>query len=292
MDQTTVWSALAAAYQVQYCVPYIDPNTLQPAVDTSAVGSNFAYKPNAGSISGVGVLSIGTFGDLTGTDPLSIGGQGDSYIPVGNQTPATVGGVPGFSVSTSRGTRYIPSIALTGDLVGEHASYAYLTSVAAVTGYMKTTVMNHYLSGASTTNPGGKIRWGTKQNAADSVIEYLELDETGALKPVTQGLARLGAANLGFKQLTLDYTISATIGAVAINKPCGQANIAAGASSVVITNSLISANSIVLAVLAANDATATSIKSVIPAAGSVTITVNANATANLKVNFFVINTDN
>jgi hypothetical protein len=40
-----------------------------------------------------------------------------------------------------------------------------------------------------------------------------------------------------------------------------------------------------------NDATLTSIKSVVPANGSFTITGNANATGNLKVGFLVISTD-
>jgi hypothetical protein len=89
--------------------------------------------------------------------------------------------------------------------------------------------------------------------------------------------------------LLLDATITATIGAVTIHKYAGTANIAAGASTVVVTNNLVTANSIILPVLRANDATANYIESAVAGAGSFTITVNANATANLSVGWVVVN---
>lgn len=82
---------------------------------------------------------------------------------------------------------------------------------------------------------------------------------------------------------------SGTPGAATINKPSGQVSIAAGASSVVVTNSLVSATSIVQPVLQFADATLTFIKTCVPGAGSFTITGNANATANTKVGFTVFN---
>lgn len=180
MDNTTVWSALALSQTIQYGVPYVDPNTLQPAIDSSSGLVNFAYKPNAANISGMGVLSIGVFGDLSGTDPLSLGAQGDSYIPVGNQAPSTLGGIPGFSVSTSRGTRYIPAIALAGDTVGEHAAYAYITPDAtAVNAYTKTSAITHVLSGADPINPGGTLKLGTKADATDTYTDWLEINDKG-----------------------------------------------------------------------------------------------------------------
>lgn len=86
----------------------------------------------------------------------------------------------------------------------------------------------------------------------------------------------------------LDSTITAvgTTGARTINKAAGRVNIAAAGTSVVVTNSLVTANSIVLVTIATNDATAT-VKSVVPAAGSFTINTAA-VTAETAFNFLVL----
>lgn len=90
--------------------------------------------------------------------------------------------------------------------------------------------------------------------------------------------------------LALDTTdASGTPGAATINKPSGKVSIASGASSVVVTNNLVTAASSVFAVLQFVDATATQILSVVPGSGSFTIRVNANATLATKVAFFVVN---
>lgn len=83
-------------------------------------------------------------------------------------------------------------------------------------------------------------------------------------------------------------TAAGTTGAQTINKPSGTVNFAAAATSLVVTNSLCTASSIVFAVIRTNDATAV-IKNVVPAAGSFTITLNAAATAETSVGFFIIN---
>jgi hypothetical protein len=91
-------------------------------------------------------------------------------------------------------------------------------------------------------------------------------------------------------KITLDATDSSgTPGAATVNKPSGQAAIAAAAASVVITNSTISATSIVIPVLQAVDATCTAIKAAVPGAGTVTIHVNAACTGNTKVGWVVVN---
>lgn len=87
-----------------------------------------------------------------------------------------------------------------------------------------------------------------------------------------------------------DQTITAggTTGAQTINKPVGTVNFAASASSLVVTNSLVTTSSTIHCVIRTNDTTAT-IKNVVPAAGSFTIRLNAAATAETSVGFFVIN---
>jgi hypothetical protein len=83
-------------------------------------------------------------------------------------------------------------------------------------------------------------------------------------------------------------TAAGTTGAQTINRPSGTVNFAAGATSLVVTNSLCTTASIVLPVIRTNDATAT-IKNVVPAAGSFTINLGAAGTAETSVGFFIIN---
>lgn len=110
------------------------------------------------------------------------------------------------------------------------------------------------------------------------------------LRPYTNGSCGLGVANVGFTKLYMDFTNTGTIGAVVINKASGRVNVAAAASAVVVTCSVCTAGSKVFASISQNDATAI-LKNVIPAAGSFTINLNAAATANTAVDFFIVNAD-
>ncbi len=83
-------------------------------------------------------------------------------------------------------------------------------------------------------------------------------------------------------------TASGTTGDRTIDKMTGSVNFATGATSLVITNSLVTSSSIIIATVASNDATMTSVQAV---AGSGTITLYASAapTAETRVNFLVTN---
>jgi len=87
-----------------------------------------------------------------------------------------------------------------------------------------------------------------------------------------------------------DSTITAggTTGAQTINKAAGSVNFAAAATSLVVTNSLVTASSIIIATIQTGDTTFTSIKAVVPASGSFTIYANAAATAETRVSFLVL----
>lgn len=82
--------------------------------------------------------------------------------------------------------------------------------------------------------------------------------------------------------------VAGTTGAATIHKPSGRVNFAAGASTLVVTNNLCTVDSLVFAVVQKADATAI-IKNVVAAAGSFTINLNAAATAETPVAFFIIN---
>lgn len=83
-------------------------------------------------------------------------------------------------------------------------------------------------------------------------------------------------------------TAAGTTGNQTINKPSGRVNFAAAATSLTVTDSLVTTSSLVLAVLQTNDATAR-IANVVPASGSFTINLTAAATAETACAFFVVN---
>ena len=85
-------------------------------------------------------------------------------------------------------------------------------------------------------------------------------------------------------------TASISTGAVTANVSQGTAAIAAGASSVVITNSMVDANSKVWAAVAqaAADGTLLRVERVVSAAGSFTIFGTANATATTLIDWAVL----
>lgn len=129
---------------------------------------------------------------------------------------------------------------------------------------------------------------GSVDNTADtakpvSTAQQTALDLKAPLaSPTFTGTVTVPAA-------ALDRTITpgGTTGNQTINKMAGTVNIAAGQTSVTVTNSLVGANSIVLAVIRTNDSTAT-IKNVVPGSGSFVITI-ASATAETSVGFVVLN---
>ena len=89
---------------------------------------------------------------------------------------------------------------------------------------------------------------------------------------------------------TFDATITPalTTGNQTINKPSGTVNIAAGWTTVTVTNSTCTTSSLVYVTVRTNDTTAT-IKNVVPWSGSFVITLTAAATAEVSIWFLVVN---
>ncbi len=98
------------------------------------------------------------------------------------------------------------------------------------------------------------------------------------------------AANYFAGDVQFDKTVTAggTTTPQTINKNAGAVNFAAADASKVVTNSLVTPSSIIIATVAANDATMKSVQAV-AAAGSFTLYANAAPTAETRVNFLVIN---
>jgi hypothetical protein len=143
---------------------------------------------------------------------------------------------------------------------------------------------------------GGFGRWFGSSGGASSFAPYstlarityssanCDLDNSGwSLYLSSVALARWTLAGR-FDQQGTDS--SGSPGAATVAKPIGKNAIALGASSVVITNSLVTASSVILITPHARDATCKELIAV-PAAGSFTVSGSANATAALPFSWEV-----
>lgn len=106
---------------------------------------------------------------------------------------------------------------------------------------------------------------------------------------VAEFTAELEASLIAQQLATAATANTVTAGPITSNTMTGTAIIPTGSSSVVVTNSLVVANSVVMAVVsqAAADGTLLRVERVVPAAGSFTIYGTANATANTVVTWSV-----
>ena len=155
--------------------------------------------------------------------------------------------------------------------------YSLPTSGLAVEGY----------AGFGTSNPSAPAHViGQFRNGYDAANYQYAVVSSGGIPT----WASTGGAFVFQGDIRLDKTITAggTTGARTINKTLGSVNFAAGASSLVVTNSRVTTSSIIIATVATADATMKSVVAV-AAAGSFTLTANAAATAETRVNFTVLN---
>lgn len=184
-----------------------------------------------------------------------------------------------------------------GNSVTAHSGVQVQNLSTAATSYaaylLKNAVQTAYIGllGSAYTTSGNYIA-GTLflQSHIDKHIFLDALGSAGLIKlqaNSVEGL-RLSGSGLDIANFNKTITSAGTTGAQTINKLAGTVNFAAAASSLVVTNSLVTANSIVLCTIRTNDGTAL-IKNVVPTAGSFTITLNAAATAETSVGFLVIN---
>lgn len=110
--------------------------------------------------------------------------------------------------------------------------------------------------------------------------------------PFVNGSVSLGFGGNAWQKLYLDYTNTATVGSVTINKSSGRVNLAAGGTQLTLTNSNITAASKVFlqAINASGNAVSVEFYSV-PAAGSATINAFPAVTNQTAIDFFVMNAD-
>ena len=129
----------------------------------------------------------------------------------------------------------------------------------------------------------------------DSGVLYLGFyGATQVAQPTASTALHTALSDLGLRaagspnDFALDYTNTATVGNVTINKASGQVIMGAGATTLTLTNSKIATTSRVLLTFAANPGVTTTLYAV-AAAGSCTINATAALVNQSKINFMVVN---
>ena len=124
----------------------------------------------------------------------------------------------------------------------------------------------------------------TGTGTSDIILQTHPAGSTGTADTTATEVFRVK----GNGSVVVPATITAvgTTGNQTINKAAGRVNIAAAGTTVTVTNSLVTANSIILAVAATADATAR-VTSIVPAAGSFVINTVA-VTAETAFSWLVI----
>lgn len=223
-----------------------------------------------GSVTPSGAIpALGTSGNVSSV----------SSMTARDFTASAAGGANAFSMATN--ARFVLNTA--GDYLRNDGTYTHLPSIAKA---------SSYTGGSSVPF---SIVFFENNDANASAVNITSNNETLtqgyllSMSPSTSSAdwrARISFAGT----YTVDGTdASGTPGSATINQPAGQVSVAASASSVVVTDSLVGTTSIVIPVLQFIDATCTQILSCVPAAGSFTITMNAACTANTKVGFIINN---
>jgi len=109
-----------------------------------------------------------------------------------------------------------------------------------------------------------------------------------AVNFIVGGVTALTLGTAGDVQLPKTITAAGTTGAQTINTASGSVNLAAAATSLVVTDSLVSTSSVIICTVGSNDTTCKSVQAV-AASGSFTIYANAAPTAETRVNFIITN---
>jgi hypothetical protein len=160
------------------------------------------------------------------------------------------------------------------------------------------------LFGSGSTGSGGNTFFSVSRSAATSGIVELDSLLSGVGPSAIALESRFGGGRVLVATTTDDgvdvlqvnggvaiaktITSAGTTGAQTINKAAGSVNFASAASSLVVTDSLVNANSVIICTVATNDTTLKSVQAV-ATSGSFTLFASAAATAETRVNFVVIN---
>lgn len=259
------------------------------AWNNTAVTSDFVM--NLNPTTGVG----GSFlvGDSTsGTqDYFSITSGQNDWHSSGNLDIGTLGGAAIGLTSGGGGTISLTS----GSNTQIRNSTTAGATFAAATGLVTVGDLTGVGSQLTIDDNGGAQLFGATEailGGSGTGIRAIVATDTLRSTLATWDTSAAGGVGYGVTSFLLNRTITAggTTGDQTINLPAGTVNFAAGTGTagITVTNSTVSATSIIMAIARTNDATC-SVKNVVAASGSFVIRMDANCTAETSVGFIVTN---
>lgn len=246
-------------------------NLTLTAIDSVYVGAN----------AGLAVTS-GNWNTLIGKDAGKSLTTGTSNTAVGRLA---------LSSATFNGSRNVAIGQVTGQSITTGTDNTFVGSGAAdgfTTGTNNTVIGGN--AGAGSTTGSGNVLIGRLAGAIKGAISnQLHIDNQLRATPLIGGdFTAFNVQLNGDVWLSKTVTAGGTTGAQTINKTTGTVNFAGGASSLIVTNSLSTVNSIIMSTARTNDATC-SVKNVVADAGSFTITMTAACTDATSVGFLLTN---
>lgn len=267
-----------------------------PAVTTGQVVGKKVSITSAGSSAN---QQVGTYTSLlagytgpSGTFGLigQSGALGAGVLPFIDQSNKANYGTAGFSTGGGTGT----NIGTYGEARSAPINYGGFFEAVAVT----TSNVGIGVAGFGKINTGTQVggffglasstsTMPTYQSAALIADNETETDPIFLARD--NGSVVFGVYDGGDVRLARTITAIGTTGNQTINKAAGTINIAAGAASVDLTNSLVTVDTIALASLAVADGTCTFIKSIVPTSSHLVFTLNANCTATQSIRWIVTN---
>lgn len=227
---------------------------------------------------------------------ISSDGNNDGVVGVVNVSAGS--STPFYMLWKSRGTLAAPQETQDGDFLGEMEAGGY-SNVGGFGTAGKISIIQEGAVGVDKFHIGARLQFTMNQTSGVSV-EPLILRATGVEVPLLNAsqvvftdasknlvsVATTGAGSVVLSSTTI--TPGGTTGAQTINKTAGAVNFAAAATSLVVTNSLVSTSSVIICTVGTNDTTLKAVQCV-AGAGNFTMFASAAATAETRVNFFVVN---
>lgn len=269
---------------------------LQVDADLTWAGSVLTAKNVVLDSSGAGVSIIHTVGatDLQIFTPnISSGYAGGLLFKSGDSASGSAqannwysgsGGINGGIINISSGNGGTGA----GGNIGISGGYGYSggASVSLTGGFGNGPTAR---GGSITATPGYGYGAAGVIDLQDSGNNSILKISAGKVAPGTTGAIDLGDSTHGFKRLYIDFTNTATVGNVTINKASGTVNMAALGTTLTLTNSLIATTSRVMLTLASNPGANVGDIFCVLAAGSCTITCAVAVVNQTKIAFQVIN---
>lgn len=147
-----------------------------------------------------------------------------------------------------------------------------------------------YLQYAPANTTGNDV-WDASGNQYGFFFSVNAAQFNGNILPMRYATSNLGGPNnYGFVRLYIDSGTAPSAGNVTINKAAGRVFIGAGQQTLVLTDSYCTPNAHVFSNVSTADATASHAQ-VTPGAGACTVTLNAPATGQVGVDFFIVSVE-